>query len=244
MFDIFIKKKKIIVDCFTDNLNSYDLFPIQESSNFFPKWWKDLPKTDIAENRNGMTIERSSMKRCEGFINLYQNGFIIPLWSDVIIQTLGLNYTFEFADAVSSLSYHDSEQMGGEFYNFTHVKFDSPWRVKEKTGVHFVFLQPSWNNPVDLLTCHTPPGVIDFEYQHTTSINLLLMKTKRYEWAAGRPMAQLIPISDHNVEIKTHLVSSVDIETMRVMNRSQPFFQSSYRKVKNIKNLNCPFKGK
>lgn len=240
--DIFFKKTELTVDCFTTNINAFELFPIQESKHFYPEWWKNLPKNEFTENRNGLPIPISTMKRCEGFINLYQSGFIIPLWSDIIIQTHGMNnYSFEFADGVSTLSYHNSDQLGPQFVNYIHIKFESPWRIQEKTGVNFIFQQPSWNNPSDLINSHVLPGIIDFKYQFTSSINLFILKNKRYQWAAGRPMAHVVPMSDKKIKLKMHLISEEEKSKMRVMNRSMPFFQSQYRKYKEIKESQCPF---
>lgn len=241
--NLFFKKKKTVIDCFTSNVNALELFPVQESKNFYPDWWKELPKTESAENSSGMLIDKSTIKRCEGLIRLYQTGFIIPLWSDVSIQTQAINYLYEFADGVSSLTYHASEQLGVDFRNYLHVKFESPWRIQEKSGVDFVFVQPSWNNPADLIACHTPPGVIDFKYQHTSSINMFLLRSRRYNWQAGRPLAQLIPVSDNEIDIRCHLVTDQELSTMRVMNRSMPFFQNSYRKYKKLKDT-CPVTGR
>jgi hypothetical protein len=242
MFDIIFKKKKIVVDCFTSNVNAYDLFPIKESKEFYPEWWKNLPKIEPTENKNGMLINRSNMKRCEGFMSLYQQGFIIPLWSDVVIQTQAVNCLFEFADGISNLTHHGGDQLSQEWYNYVHAKFESPWRIQEKTGVKFAFIQPSWNTPRDLMFSHTPPGVIDFKYQHTSSINIFLLKSKRYEWSAGLPLAQLLPLSENNIELKTHFVSDNELNVSRVMNRNLPFFESAYRKLKKIKQGQCPYK--
>lgn len=241
MFDIFFKRKKIVIDCFTTNVNAHGLFPIQRAARFYPEWWKQLPKSEMIENDVGLLVERPTIKSCSGINNLYQEGFVIPLWSDVVIQTRGLNYLFTFADGVSSLPYHNLDQLGSDFYGFLNVKFDSPWRIQEKTGVKFIFIQPSWNNPTDLFNSHALPGVIEFKHQHTSNINMLLSRQHRYQWDAGRPLAHVIPITDQDIEVKTHLVGEAETKTMQVFNQRYPFFLGSYKKTKQIMKGRCPF---
>jgi hypothetical protein len=246
MFDIFFKRKKIVVDCFTTNINAYDMFRLAPAVQHFPEWWKQLSKLHTDENKHGLTVERSSMKRCQGFMDLYTAGFVMPLWSDVVIQTRNLEYNYQFADSVSSISYHDIAQLGGEFQNFVHVKLKSPWRLQEKTGVKFMFTEPTWNSPSDLLDYSVLPGALDFKYQYTTHVNVFLRKGQRYDWSAGRALAHIIPLSDHEVELKFHLVAGVDENVMRVMDQNSPFFQRTYKKIKDIRDNTaagkCPFK--
>ena len=235
MFDIFIKKRTLIIDCFTEHYRSFEFFPIQESSKFMPDWWKSLSTTYPSTNEHNLTINRSTIKRCEGLIGLYSTGFIIPLWSDLVIETTDAGFTYQFSDNTSSIGYHTGEQKGPEFKKYIHTKLHTPWRIREKTGVKFLFLQPSWNMATEIETFHTPPGVIDFKNQHSTHINSFLLPGRRYEWAGGRPMAQIIPLSDYNIELKMHYVGSKDADIAAVLEPTMPFFLSSYQKMKKIK---------
>lgn len=251
MFSFFTRRKKIVVDCFTANPNAYDLFPIDKANKFHPDWWKRLPNRFVTESAGGIPLEQSTMKGCIGFKNLYSSGFVIPLWSDLKLQTHGQNYSFQFADNISQIGFHPLEQLGTEFSQYTHVKLVSPWRIREKTGVNFLFTSMPWNNPRDLLTQETPPGVNDYKYQHTSNINMLLKKGYMYEFDAGRPMVHLIPLSENDVEIKLHLVGPNDI--MRVMNNNSfPFFVNGYLESRRIRkkkeelktSTSCPWSAK
>ena len=242
MFDIFFKKRKIVVDCFTTHIGSYELFPIKESSRFMPDWWKLLPNSYMVTNEHGLATPRATMKRCEGLIGLYQHGFIIPLWTDLVMETTSKGFNYQFADGSGSIGYHDDNQKGVEFKKYNHVKLHTPWRIQEKTGVKFLFLQPSWNAPEDMHVINTPPGIIDFKYQHSSHINSFLLPGKRYEWSAGKPLAHLVPLSDAEIEIKLHFVGG-DINVAKVMEPGMPAYLSSYQKIKKIKEGKCPFKG-
>jgi hypothetical protein len=143
MFSFFTRRKKIVVDCFTANPNAYDLFPIDKANKFHPDWWKRLPNRFVTESAGGIPLEQSTMKGCIGFKNLYSSGFVIPLWSDLKLQTHGQNYSFQFADNISQIGFHPLEQLGTEFSQYTHVKLVSPWRI-------MVHLIPLSENDVEI----------------------------------------------------------------------------------------------
>jgi hypothetical protein len=241
MFDIFFKRKKIVVDAFTANVTAYDLFPIQKAVKFVPDWWKKVPPSYYDDEQgNGLAIRRASMKTCAGFLDLYKTGFILPLWSDLTIQSQGTEYQYQFADATSNVSFHSTEQIGPEFMKYMHVKLLSPWRIREKTGIQFLYSQPSWNEPQELMYHTTPPGIIEYKYQHTTNVNMFLTKGRRFDWSAGRPMAHIIPLTEHDVDLKVHCVGPTEL--MRVMTGAGfPFFMNGYMESKKILKNKCPY---
>lgn len=254
MFTHFFKRKKIVVDCFTTNIDAHDVFPIQPAKKFYPLWWKKLPSSFSTETNSGVQMEQKTMKSCYGLSNHYRNGFILPLWSDLIVQTqadgLGNSYSYQYADMRSEIGVHPLDQMGLEFKSLVHVKLVSPWRIREKTGIEFIYMEPTWNYPGDLLIMSTPPGTIEYKYQHTSSVNMFLEKGRKYKFSAGRPMAHIIPITEKEVEVKCHLVSpgEMDNNIRRVMNHGFPFFHDGYAQKKKIKALlekdteaRCPF---
>lgn len=234
MFNFFSRKNTVVVDCFTASPNAHDLFPIDEANQFFPEWWKKLPNKIQTETNSGLPVDQRTMKGCIGFTNLYTYGFIIPLWSDLLLQTHGQNYSYQFADNQSLIGFHPLDQMGVEFSQYTHVKLVSPWRIKEKTGVNFLYTGTPWNHPHDLTTQVIPPGLVEYKYQHTTNVNMLLKKGQRYSFSAGRPMAHLMPMTEKEIDIRLHLVGPNEL--MRVMNNNSfPFFVNGYIESRKIR---------
>jgi len=252
MFEFFTRKKKLVVDCFTTNIDAHDLFPIQLAHKFYPQWWRKLPSSFLVETTNGVQMDQKTMKACSGFINHYQKGFILPLWSDLIIKTqvdgTGNSYSYQYADGRSEVGVHPLDQMGSEFNSLVHVKLVSPWRIREKSGVEFIYMETTWNHPPDVLTMSIPPGTIEYRYQHTSSVNMFLEKGRQYNFKAGRPMAHIIPLSDKEIELKCHLVSESEInnDVRRVMHTGFPFFQNGYPEKKKFRKRveesnKCPF---
>jgi hypothetical protein len=109
-------------------------------------------------------------------------------------------------------------------------------------------MEPTWNQPGDLMTMSTPPGTVEYKYQHTSSVNMFLQKGRKYTFNAGRPMAHIIPLTEKEIELKCHLVSplEMDSEVRRVMHSSFPLFKNGYNEIKKRKkdlenNKTCPF---
>jgi hypothetical protein len=230
----FLRKKKLIVDAFTSSPNAHRFFPIQKAHKFMPSWWKNMNNSFSHKTDIGLTIQRPTIKRCEGLMSLYQEGFVIPLWSDVVIETANNSVKYAFADDTSQIGNHTAEQMTAEFQNYIHAKFISPWRLTEKSGLKFLFLQPSWNQINFLFEMHVVPGVVDYKYQHTSNINVLMARNKRFSLAAGEALAHIIPISEHDIDIRTHLVDENELKKMPEGSNAFPFFLGSYRKAKKI----------
>jgi hypothetical protein len=231
MFSIFNKPKTITIDCFTNHAYSYELFPIEKATKFFPDWWKKLPGHFDTETEAGIVIPQRTMKGCAGLTNLYANGIVMPLWSDLLIETRGTNFAYQFADNVSQVGLHALDQLGEEFSQYTHTKIISPWRIREKSGVNFMYMDLPWNHPKDLMNQCTPPGLVEYKYQHTTNVNMFLRKGAKYMFKAGRPMAHIIPMTDAKVELKCHLVGDNEIEKI-MSNLSFPFFIDGYARAK------------
>jgi len=213
MFNIIIKNKPIVVDCFTANPAIHEFFPIELATSFYPAWWKNLESSLKSKSEYGIVLPAPTIKRCDGIIELYKKGFVIPLWSDLIIETTSAG---EFRYQYSSLENfpivnHSRGGMGPAFDNFIHMKIQSPWIFEEKTGVQFLWQQPSWNLFEYLNDLHILPGVINYKDQGGTHINSLLSKkNNRLELSSSQPLVHITPISDRKIVVKNHLVGEVE----------------------------------
>jgi len=238
------KKKTITVDAFTPLDQVQEFFEIKRAIEYAPEWWKKLPNSYTENTPQGIDIKLSTMKRCAGFIDLYTKGFIMPMWVDTVIKTFADGtYTYVTANGSQFISTHDPRQ-SGELANSTmHLKIGTPWLFKEKTGVNFLFTEPMWNNIATRPSVRTVPGVVNYKYQHSTHVNLLLPKqNQQIEFNAGEPLTHIIPITEDNVQVVCHLVSEEEYLKIN-SNRLGIFFQKKYDKLKAIQDKkSCPFK--
>jgi hypothetical protein len=238
---IFIfKKPKIVLDCFTANSNAMQN-KIDHAHKFIPDWWKTAPK-----NINHDFYSTSTLKRCQGLIDTYRQGLMIPLWSDIAFKIQDGSYQWQYADGISEATHHDTKQF--DFYvnpkDYGHIKLNSPWIFKSKDNIKFYWTKPFWNykpnNPYFIID-----GVIDFKYNPSTHINMFLNLTMNHSFIinAGLPIIHAMPLSDKEIVIKTHLVSN---EFMTQNQKSAYTFINKYKNskksiIKEEKESKCPF---
>ena len=203
--------KKIVVDCFTSDGFAYEYAPIVRGSKSFPKWWTKLPIIN-PENDLDYDLSKRNMRKCYGFLELYKRSIIIPSWTDLRFKvTPDQGYTWIKSSGADPAE-HSKIQYDGGFNDYYHSKLTSPWILKEKTGVHFLFTAATWNlENYDFLI---PPGIIEYNVNHGTNINIFMPK-KKSEYSffvpVGKPLVHLVPVSDSKIEIRNHLISLDEI---------------------------------
>lgn len=251
------KEKKLVVDAFTTHRALYDLFPPKPSVNFLPDWWKALSPTETVIGEYGVERKFSTMKKCEGFIDLYKSGFMIPMWADLIIRHSENNYTYEysngglidpFGEDVQKLSEHARLQMGYNFQNYHHAKISVPWLFTEKTGVKFHLVSPIWSNSDKWKNVVIVPGSFHLNFVHRPNVNCFLLKEKATStFNCGDPLIQIIPQSEKELDLRVHLVSA---QEYGYINSNHGYVMSFINKYKNLKKFTkknssglskCPF---
>lgn len=247
-FFSFIKKSSRTLDAFTYNSAAYELFPISPVQDHIPKWWKNIPPTVNQSTPHGLEFPMSTIRTCVGIRDLYTKGFIIPLWSDLILETSNDgSWRNQFSDGFTESSYHSREQIGSVMDNWIHIKFMTPWLIKDKKGTQLVWQQPLWNH-YPSADFHVPPGIINYKNLTATNVQMFFPKTNnRYVYDAGLPLVHLIPcVENVNINIKTHLVTKEEYD--KIQNTSFNInwtFNNKFQKAKKIldnKKSTCPFK--
>jgi hypothetical protein len=238
---IFFKKKKLVLNCVTNRRDVAMKAPVDYARNFYPDWWKALPKTlDVP----GYAIPAPTMKSCVGLQDLYQHGLMLPMWCDlnVDVTPIGENkHRHHFTDGKSNLYSHPPEQRGtfADENLFQHIKLDAPWRFQCDEEIPFVWSEPLWN--MDDITQHrTLPGTVEYKYQNAVNINMLIVR--RLEVASvlipfGQPLAHLTPLTER--ELVINIIE--DPQLFDKMYNPAVSFSHSYKKSKEAIKKNCPF---
>lgn len=246
---IIIKPKTITIDAFTHLKAAHDFFPIDTANNFIPEWYKRTPKfgPNVPVDVSMVEVPMNTIRRCVGVIDYYgTTSFIIPLWSDLILDYGPDEFKHKFSDGVSRILYHNREMRGEYLKDFEHFKILSCWKLKEKTGVKFHFSQPFYNfdDPSKIII---PPGVVDYKYQHSTEINFFLKRPptmERITLDAGQPVAMITPLTDTRIVFKHHLISFDEFEKgfshffsfTNIYNKAKKLTQ-----IKEKRESKCPF---
>jgi len=228
MFSIFKKPSTILLDCFTVIPDLPELFPIVESKNMIPNWWKKLDTTVEFQG-----VNRGTMKTCPGVVDYFKSGFVLQAWRDFQIQiNSGIPSTYP-DDAADQ---HNPIQWGTGLDGYAHIKLVSPWRIKEKTGVKFLFTNSFWNHHQS--NYFVPNGIVEYKHQSTTNVNMVVSKKiypNSFTINAGDPLVQCIPLSDKNIKIKMHVVSAEEFVSKDGYHFA---FSSNYYKTKKFKERN------
>jgi len=236
---IFSRRSKVVVDAFT-YMDHYAKFSkIDKAAKFFPQWFKDTPSTF----KYGVT-QVPTIKSCDGFINYYKNSFIMPLWTDFAIEIRDGAYRWKDSDGFTESVVHDYHQWNNfvSEKEYGHLKLVTPWNLVEKSDIKFLLQRPFWNYKPTEETIITP-GSVGFKYQASTHINMLFPITKNQEILLkfNDPILHMIPLTEKEVEIRTHVVSRDEYNKYTKPNVS---FIDSFGKVKKMlqsQEKKCPF---
>lgn len=238
-------KKDVVLHCYTDRAHVFNYCPITQGKNFLPDWWKKVPK-QLIEGDN--IYPYPTMKSCVGFIDFFKNSFAMPLWSEVAIQIgqVGTtDYKYQFSDMSSSIKHHNPAQRGLAYpeHEFQHLKFEAPWRFSCDEDIKFMQVGPFWNNN-DPMEMAIAPGVLDFKYQKGANVNVLFKRdfeTKTYTFEAGAPLVYFFPLTERNVKLKVHLLSSEEYKKLTSSDISLSFVGKYRTNQRFLKKRGCPF---
>lgn len=241
-----IAKNKIVLDCFTDRSEVYELARVDRATKFLPDWWKALPNVD-----SNAFIPEPNAKYCVGLINSFANSLALPLWSDLHIDVApegDPSFRWQFSDGASNLQSHDYSQWAGFVppEKYLHLKLIGPWRIKTKSDVQFFWSEPTWN----LLTStniRVLPGVIDYKNNTATNVNIMVERTDKpthVRLKFGTPIAFITPMTDKKVELRHHLVSSKEMDDLAGAAQRRISFLRSSKIAKQVREANhkCPFR--
>jgi hypothetical protein len=213
----WFKQSKITVDCFIDSQVMGEAYAIRRGIKFTPEWWQELPQL-CPVNTSNIVENAPTAKRCPGFLSLYKQSWMIPMWSDLIIETKedgSYNYKLPVNHSWSRVSSHPPFQYRGGFKDKIHFKLLCPWTVIDKKGTPFAYIPATWSLADTHPLLSFLPGVVEFAYNHSVHANIIAPKiSMRYEFNAGTPLIHLLPLTDKQVEFKTHVVTETEFKQL------------------------------
>jgi len=203
-----------------------EVAPPVPASQMIPDWFKNLsmhiemPEKKpfpvigkIAEKFNSHTI-----KKCPAVVDYFTEGYIIPLWSDVLIQRYGQDFHFEsnLLDQLPNfVEFHSEEQFKG--YHFKKndyrraVKFVSPWHFYTPKGWSTLFIPPLLhpNNDFTLF-----PGIVETDSFHQVNFPSIWHSEGDVILKRGEPFLHVIPFKREKIGLEVEVFEKEDHDSI------------------------------
>jgi len=238
----FFKRKKIILECFTNREELITDAPIDYAFKYTPEWWKSLPKPCVKPKE---MFANNNMRHCPGFVELYKHSIAIPLWSDLKVNIGGNNtepyaYAWQYADRRSKVEVHPTAQRGAYLpeKEYQHLKLITPWALRTNRNIKWAWFGATWNlgDPKNVLI---PPGIDEYYNQHSATINMFVPRTHtdtEFILPFRSPLVFITPMSEHKVQVKHIVLSNEEFERMQTSGNYTPKFFNSYYNIRKIRN--------
>jgi hypothetical protein len=167
------------------------------SSKVLPNWWKEMKLYTNSENKFKLEPAPTvTVKRCAPILDALTSGYIVPLWTDVIVSK---ENNFPLIKWGSSEAVFDlwNEKQVSEYeipngFSSLVLKYMHGWTIKTPPGWSSLFIQPVGyqNSPFKAIT-----GIVDTDVLET-DINVPILIKNDFEGIIekGIPMFQIIPI--------------------------------------------------
>lgn len=163
-------------------------------SQSLPKWFKNMSPHEGGKLSVNNRTSSASAKKCTPMLDGMTAGYVVPLWSDVIVeweedQPL-INWRVDHN--VFSLHGPSSREIPPPvgFHN-TVFKYLTWFRVKLPAGYSLIVQPPANRNPLPFMPV---PAIIDSDkVAIDTNIPVWISKEAKGVIEAGTPIAQLIP---------------------------------------------------
>jgi hypothetical protein len=191
-----------------------------------PEWWRSMTPYDVDyDNPEGKKLiirnhnSNATFKKCTPMLDALTSGYIIPLWSDVLVrQVNGLpeitwRVSYPVFEAHGSSSRFVEAPAG---YNNSVFKYINPWIPRTPKGYSVLFTQPFGYKDSPF---HAIPAVLDSDSPSIEIIPPVWVK-KDFEGVVekGTPMLQVIPFKRENWQSEFDFYTKEKLEVERDKN--------------------------
>jgi hypothetical protein len=189
-----------------------DACPIIPAKEYTSKWMSSARQDYITEMKKN-SGKFNHIYQCPGIFDMFNHGYIIPMWHDVIIKTDGDSKNFAWM-----LPSGDIQDLMGEVNIIgKHVpgladlipkrpwsldaiiKLNTPWQIVAPKGVKFIMLPIAYP---DTFEFEATVGILDPGVSSEVNVQMWWnLKKGEHLIKAGTPLAHLIPLSEEKFEL-------------------------------------------
>ena len=162
----FGKSDKIQFVSIIEGLESIEKTLPKPAKYFIPEWFKNIPSTSPM-----------SVKKCPSFPDYFSQGYIVPMWSDVLLTQKENQFSWQVPESSFDWDFHSNDQLiDHKKINFNGVegqfvfKAICPWRIITPPGWSVLQLPLFYhfNQEWSVL-----PGIIDTDIHHEVNQQVL-----------------------------------------------------------------------
>jgi hypothetical protein len=216
------------IDFFSSVPGVAEAHPIVKAKDILPEWVKKCRADYVSTKPN------IHLAKCPGIFDLYNFGYVVPMWCDAVIETKGDTFRWATQDHIKHLKRVDhpmdnipviSNHSFGAIAKFLPrrpqsianiIKVDTPWGVCAPKGVKFLVMPFPYSDFTEFDAC---PGILDPAI--STEINVQMywnVKDRSYTIKAGTPMQIIVPLTEHNYKFNVRDATEKDELWLRKKN--------------------------
>jgi|GEM_PF-2729388 len=226
------------IEFFTDHEELLE-FPPVAARKALPDWFKQMsPSIELppGSSRFPFGISKAlrlsnvnaTIRRCPGVISYLSEGYLIPLWSDFLVQIRGKTVYCAGSNELAKASPHSKEMQYNTMplpddYLEDSVKFLNPWKVRTPPGWSVLLSQPFFHFEQRFTAVS---GVVDSDVYHHIHINTFFRKgDKDHQLKMGMPFIHVLPFQRNALEPEVRAMTEADKKRMsRLDFKAKRFF--------------------
>ena len=246
---------KQFIEFKTDVKGLEEIAPVKPAKYFLPQWFKgmkDFVEVDAVHEKNkpnyfgkkGDTAKKhtsGTVKRCPAIVDLITEGFIIPMWSDFLIQRDMETFEWDNKNFQYGIEFHSKEQIKGWNLKKTDfpegIKFTNPWRIYTPKGYSVMFMTPTYQFEKRFTVL---PGIVETDSYHHINFPSIWHTTKDAVIERGTPFIQVIPFKRDEWNLNISQINDLDYKNEETEKTAlSTKFKNAYRDiVSRYKNIN------
>lgn len=207
-----------------------DLFP-QPAKNEYPNWFKNMP---LLTNGMKKYNRGGTVKRCPSFIEWFSGGYILKMWSDVVLYNSETHWGWETPDQQFSWDKHPAEQFQDYLpHNKVNVVYKCKGPIKVVTpkgwSCYELPLLFDYNNDWQVMA-----GINGTDTFHEWNTTICLFGDKKEIFIPrGTPISKIIPFKRTKIKAENKFYSDLDRNTINKLEQStyggRSLFTGSYK---------------
>ena len=238
---------KQFIEFKTDVKGLEEIAPVKPAKYFLPQWFKGMKdfvevdavheknkpnyfgkKGDIAKKHTSGTV-----KRCPAIVDLITEGFIIPMWSDFLIQRDMETFEWDNKNFQYGIEFHSKEQIKGWNLKKTDfpegIKFTNPWRIYTPKGYSVMFMTPTYQFEKRFTVL---PGIVETDSYHHINFPSIWHTTKDAVIERGTPFIQVIPFKRDEWNLNISQMNDLDYKNEETEKTAlSTKFKNAYRDI-------------